>query len=209
MGCAVPNRFTEMTVAWRVSYVCRRWRSVILSPPKLWTSIIVCEISLDNTRRLGVHSLLSLLLERSKKSPLTISIRCSSGYPHCYNQYPTMILRDIFNLLSSHLYHVHALSFIYLPSRVAISSMQPSPQCLPRLPYHPPVLTCIRTPQLPMGRYGTSRRRVHKSTSSGPHPYKHPGRTMVGALCTTVVANTISPNHYLRSQFLHSGAPDA
>ncbi|CAA7266736.1 unnamed protein product [Cyclocybe aegerita] len=58
---------------WRISGVCRRWRAVAISTPRLWTHIFL-ESSDRNVDITGPPGYLSKLLERSKTFPLSVSI---------------------------------------------------------------------------------------------------------------------------------------
>ncbi|KAK7470197.1 hypothetical protein VKT23_001635 [Stygiomarasmius scandens] len=85
-----------------ISQICAGWRSVVLSSPKLWSSLIV---EVTNERR-GVKSLIQLYLSRSRNESLTLEIlakcRWLSEDDDDYNNWPERIsnhARTIFRIL--------------------------------------------------------------------------------------------------------------
>lgn len=93
-------------IGWAVSNVCRHWRKVALSMPLLWSHAVIRDRDMARSTTTGITSRLSLLLERSKETPLTLRIFCTSIY-----QYPTERLNNVFSLLSPHLSRVENLHF--------------------------------------------------------------------------------------------------
>ncbi|KAF8340943.1 hypothetical protein F5887DRAFT_1284229 [Amanita rubescens] len=66
---------------WAVGQVCKRWREIFLSCPRLWTSLFLqhcsnSDISEDYLREMSRRTL--LYLERSKQLPLTITVHTLS-----------------------------------------------------------------------------------------------------------------------------------
>lgn len=71
--------FHARSVSCILSYVCRRWRSLLLGTPLLWPRRLAIHLPGEKRRRLppkGVFELLELYLERSKPMALHISLSC-------------------------------------------------------------------------------------------------------------------------------------
>lgn len=86
----------------RVTHVCTRWRAVAVGCPTLWNRIRV-------TRR---YELMAMLVERSKKAPLIVSLRIDSA--HGADQLPTDRATD---LIVSQLQRVRVLHIDLVSTR--------------------------------------------------------------------------------------------
>lgn len=63
-----------------VTHVCRRWRSIALGNPSLWTSIY--HLNGSDAARDSISNALQTYLQRSKEAPLHIYSDCLAGTPY-------------------------------------------------------------------------------------------------------------------------------
>lgn len=142
----VSDLFTRAGMTWMASYVCQHWRQAILSIPSAWSQIIILDEQMTKGRA-GLNKLLSLMLERSKVTPLTVYIHCCDAWDGAYSQ---QVLDETLRILSVHLYRIQQLSFTLDASSTSLTSLASSaPSSLPMLRWLQPCLINIGHPYIP------------------------------------------------------------
>ncbi|KLO05781.1 hypothetical protein SCHPADRAFT_712509 [Schizopora paradoxa] len=80
-------KFFSSTPPYSFAFTCRAWQNTVLSSHSLWSSIFLSFDLPDSADINALRRRINRHLDRAGKTPLTISLRLSSKYNHCFDSY--------------------------------------------------------------------------------------------------------------------------